>query len=728
MATLNGRSRLASLLAATALSVSALLPDLPAQAQDAAQGAVDPPWRVGRLARIVGSVSTHGPGATDWVAASLNSPLISGDAIWTQPGAGAAMQLADNGLVLSEATELDIATLDDHQLLVTQPQGELFVDLRTVSPGDATSITTPRGVVMLSGAGQYDIVAGDSANPTAISVVSGSAQIVSGSFSLAVCAGQTASVTGSDSLQGTVGVLVRGAFLSAQLAGQRPAPAGPPSVRYMTGSESLAQYGIWQQAPEYGQVWYPQVSADWAPYREGSWSYVQPWGWTWVDSEPWGFAPFHYGRWAQFGGRWGWVPGEPGAPPDVYERPAYAPALVDFIAAGAVAGAVGGVVGGLIAGGFGHGGRDGDRGPGGSGGEIGWVPLGPHERYSPTFRTGPTYLQRINYGRMETVRNDKTVVNNTTTIINSYANRNALTVVPASAMVRSQPIRGIARTGVGALAAAAPGGASQYRLVQGPLPVRPAAETRGLTSAAAHSLGLGAMPARQAAPGPAIDPALFHPRELPASRTPFRGQSGVISPVAPRPAPRPLPRPASGSAAASVIGSAHGPVAVPGPQGQPVRPGLPGLRAPGAAPPNLAAARQAPAGVSPGAPHGAVPEGRPGAGPQAPNPARLGPAPRPPLPPARPDGARPVPDFQSRAEARPSGARSAPRAEPVRQAPPRLEPRPEPRPEARRPEPQRTPPHPQMARPEPPRPAPNPAPRPAPRPAPPPHRDEHPGH
>ena len=22
-----------------------------------------------------------------------------------------------------------------------------------------------------------------------------------------------------------------------------------------------------------------------------------PWGWTWVDDAPWGFAPFHYGRW-----------------------------------------------------------------------------------------------------------------------------------------------------------------------------------------------------------------------------------------------------------------------------------------------------------------------------------------------------------------------------------------------------------------------------------------------
>ena len=33
------------------------------------------------------------------------------------------------------------------------------------------------------------------------------------------------------------------------------------------------------------------------------------WGPTWVDSAPWGYAPFHYGRWAFICGRWGWCPG-----------------------------------------------------------------------------------------------------------------------------------------------------------------------------------------------------------------------------------------------------------------------------------------------------------------------------------------------------------------------------------------------------------------------------------
>ncbi len=64
----------------------------------------------------------------------------------------------------------------------------------------------------------------------------------------------------------------------------------------------------------------PPVSAGWAPYTTGSWAFVEPWGWTWVDEAPWGFAPFHYGRWIMVRGAWAWVPGARGY------RPVYAPA------------------------------------------------------------------------------------------------------------------------------------------------------------------------------------------------------------------------------------------------------------------------------------------------------------------------------------------------------------------------------------------------------------------
>src|SRR5262249_18744748 len=107
----------------------------------------------------------------------------------------------------------------------------------------------------------------------------------------------------------------------------------------MIGAEDLGQYGGWRNKPSYGPVWGPpSVGVDWAPYRYGHWAYVMPWGWTWIDDAPWGFAPFHYGRWVRAGWGWVWVPGQ-------RVRPVYAPALVAWV--GGVEVAVGG--GGLAA-------------------------------------------------------------------------------------------------------------------------------------------------------------------------------------------------------------------------------------------------------------------------------------------------------------------------------------------------------------------------------------------
>ena len=71
-----------------------------------------------------------------------------------------------------------------------------------------------------------------------------------------------------------------------------------------------------QQRPRVGSF---ERAAGWAPYRFGHWGWVDPWGWTWVDDSSWGFAPFHYGRWAYQNARWEWSPGA------VQARPVYAP-------------------------------------------------------------------------------------------------------------------------------------------------------------------------------------------------------------------------------------------------------------------------------------------------------------------------------------------------------------------------------------------------------------------
>ena len=126
----------------------------------------------------------------------------------------------------------------------------------------------------------------------------------------------------------------------------------------MVGAADLDEYGAWETAPDYGAVWYPaNVPADWAPYSTGYWTEVGVWGPTWVDAAPWGYAPFHYGRWAHIRGRWGWCPG------GYVARPVWAPALVGWV------------------------GGPGWRYSGIQGGPVyGWVPLGWGEAYHPRWK------------------------------------------------------------------------------------------------------------------------------------------------------------------------------------------------------------------------------------------------------------------------------------------------------------------------------------------------------
>jgi hypothetical protein len=144
-----------------------------------------------------------------------------------------------------------------------------------------------------------------------------------------------------------------------------------------TGADALDRYGRWDALPDSEAVWFPtSVPEDWAPYRFGHWDRIEPWGWTWVDDQPWGFAPFHYGRWVNIDGHWGWVPGA------VEPHPVYAPALVAFVDTPGDAGGNGPAAG-----------PDGgpDAGP-----PVGWFPLAPGDDYQPWYPAGPDYVASVN--------------------------------------------------------------------------------------------------------------------------------------------------------------------------------------------------------------------------------------------------------------------------------------------------------------------------------------------
>ena len=388
-----------------------------------AQG--EPPARVGRLAFTNGTVSFHDDQQSGWAPAVVNTPLTSGDALWTEPNARSEVSLAGTRIRMEGATELDMLALDDTQTRLQLPQGRIDVKSVAMDANQPYEIATPRGTIKLLQQGDYYVEAGSTQDPTRLGVRAGAAQIqgLNGQV-LAVRPNEVAEVTGDGN--------------TLQLHTIQTAPPAPPAywasrdrqIAYdppqylsagMTGYEDLNAYGDWINDGSYGRVWVPRaVPSGWEPYRTGHWAYVQPWGWTWIDDQPWGFAPYHYGRWANRNNRWLWVPPQP----DV--QPVYAPALVAFVGGVELAVTLGNQ----------------------SAAPVGWFPLGPREAYVPSYTTNRDYYQRLNRSarvedrvlddRWQRAERREAFVGGPNA---APMNQRFATVVPTSAFVQSQPVQ-----------------------------------------------------------------------------------------------------------------------------------------------------------------------------------------------------------------------------------------------------------------------------------------------
>ncbi|MGD0500619.1 MAG: DUF6600 domain-containing protein [Bryobacteraceae bacterium] len=421
----------------------------------------DPPGRVGRLSYINGSVSLQPAGVTDWVDADVNRPLTTGDQVWIGDSGRAEIHVGSTALRLDANTAFQFLNLDDQTIQIQLSQGVLTAHARNLEQNQNLEIDTPSLAFTVLRPGEYRIDANPDSETTTVAVRGGDGEVTGGGQAFPVHAGQQAIVVGSDQITYSM-VPAPGADGWDQWNSSRDRREDESlSARYvsreMDGYEDLDQYGSWVSQPGYGQVWMPTtVAAGWAPYSYGEWVWIAPWGWTWVDEAPWGFAPYHYGRWASFNGRWGWVPGPYGV------TPLYAPALVGWIGGGS---------------GFSLSFSMGNAPA------VGWFPLGPREPYFPAYNVSSGYFGRVN--------NTNTVINSTT--INTYysnsrnpngrafdnvqyANRNvqnAVTAVPQERFANGHRVAESSRSVSGAQLggagfAAAPAVAPQHASVLGP--------------------------------------------------------------------------------------------------------------------------------------------------------------------------------------------------------------------------------------------------------------------
>lgn len=271
-----------------------------------------PPGRAGRLADFSGTVWIYEQDRGEWIEAVRNRPLTSGDRVSTGNDARAELRIGSTIVRMDGRSELEVAQLDDQRLLLQLVTGGVALRVRTREWAEEIQVLTPEVRLRPLQAGHYRIDRIDDAS------FAGSWRgelLVDENPAFPIATGQRMefwrerggqlrhrwSALPADALQAWA--------VAEDQRDERTAYSRYVSPE-MTGAEELDRHGRWEQAPEYGAIWFPLgVQIGWAPYQFGRWVWMRHWGWIWVDNQPWGFAPFHYGRWVQWRGRWGWVPG-----------------------------------------------------------------------------------------------------------------------------------------------------------------------------------------------------------------------------------------------------------------------------------------------------------------------------------------------------------------------------------------------------------------------------------
>lgn len=79
----------------------------------------------------------------------------------------------------------------------------------------------------------------------------------------------------------------------AALSNPKQISAQQNNVSFQVFYDALSPYGQWVDYQNYGYVWIPDVSPEFAPYSSDGYWILTDYGWTWVSDYEWGWAPFH---------------------------------------------------------------------------------------------------------------------------------------------------------------------------------------------------------------------------------------------------------------------------------------------------------------------------------------------------------------------------------------------------------------------------------------------------
>ncbi len=348
---------------------------------------------VARVSLIRGDVSSMRGDSGDWVAVTINTPLVRTDTVSTASASRAEIELDHANLLrVADDTEVRIADLSRTNVQLQLSRGLITLSVDGSNEADV-EINTPNVAIRPLKEGVYRIEVKPNGE-TEFMVRKGEAEASTSQGSVVVKKNQMIMVRGDSDPE----------YQLAKAPGKDGwdrwveerddvidrAQSWRYANRYYTGAHDLDRYGRWVRVDGYDWVWSPSVDPYWAPYRSGRWVWEPYFGWTWVSHEPWGWAPYHYGRWFHHANAWYWWPG----PVHHYYRPIWAPAYVSFL-------------------GFGYGRFNFSFGFGWGYNRIGWLPIGPHDYYYPWWghRNHYNHVNITNITNITNIRNVRNITN-----------------------------------------------------------------------------------------------------------------------------------------------------------------------------------------------------------------------------------------------------------------------------------------------------------------------------